>query len=94
MLLRANVVATLWVREHFAQEYCCLEYSLIICLMLKWKSKATGARDPFTLAFRPRLLSERETDKKLTLVLAMDVGGVWRRVVKQEPRSGHPLPPL
>lgn len=41
--------------------------------MLKWKLKATGALDPFALAFRPRLLSEREIDRKLTLVLVMDV---------------------
>lgn len=62
--------------------------------MLKWKLKASGALYPFALAFRPRLVSERETEKKLTLVMVMDVGGVRRRVVKQEPRSGHYLPPL
>lgn len=95
ILLRAKVVATLRVKEHFGQGYCPLEYSsLIVCLMLKWKLKASGALHLFALAFHPRLVSERETDKKLTLVMVMDVGGIQRMVVKQEPSSGQSLPPL
>lgn len=94
-VLRAKVVATLWVKEHFVQGYYPLEYSsLAVCLMLKWKLKASGALYPFALAFLPHLVSERETDKKLTLVMVMDVGGVWRKVVKEELSSGHCLPPL
>lgn len=93
--LRAKVVATLWVKERFGQGYYPLEYSsLVVCLMVKWKLKASGALYPFALAFHPRLVSERETDEKLTLVMVMDVDGVWRSVVKEALGSGHYLPLL